>query len=187
MSEPTPTTIPNPPALPFGKHKDQPLGTVPTSYLVWLLTGAVKLSSGLRAAVAAELRGRGVTAPAPTPPAGPTCRTCPGAEVHCYWGECSNGRKFIRGECSRCGRGVGHMPLCPPFTDRADFEASPVPLLAVLTRAEELGVELRSDGQTVEFATGEDWRRADPELRATLRQCRHTLAKMMGKRPGGRR
>jgi uncharacterized protein (DUF3820 family) len=37
--------------LPFGRHKGQPLDTVPSDYLDWLLRSC-KLSSGLRAATA---------------------------------------------------------------------------------------------------------------------------------------
>jgi hypothetical protein len=55
-------TAPTP--LPFGKHKGRPLAEVPASYLSWLLA-EVKLSSGLRCAVAAELTRRGPYSPPP--------------------------------------------------------------------------------------------------------------------------
>jgi hypothetical protein len=46
--------------LPFGKHKGRPLGDVPGDYLRWMLREC-KLSSGLRAAVGAELATRAPT------------------------------------------------------------------------------------------------------------------------------
>jgi hypothetical protein len=45
--------------LPFGRHRGEPLSSVPTDYLAWLAR-TVPLSSGLRGAVAAELQRRGV-------------------------------------------------------------------------------------------------------------------------------
>lgn len=173
---------PDPPGiiLPFGRHKGRPPAEVPTSYLNWLIR-TVKLSSGLRAAVAAELQSRGSSvppAPAPAPPR--DCRTCPGAEILCLWGEARNGRRFIWGECSRCRRSVGHLPLVPPYTTRADAAASKAPVIEALTRAEDLGVELESDGSSVRFV-GDGWEQAGPDLRATVRQCNNQLARLLGR------
>jgi hypothetical protein len=58
--------------MPFGRHKGTPLADVPESYLGWPLPGC-KLSSGLRAAVAAELERRGVRPPAAAVKAEPDC------------------------------------------------------------------------------------------------------------------
>lgn len=44
--------------MPFGKHQDQPLNAIPTSYLRWLLT--IDLSEWLEDAVRDELELRGI-------------------------------------------------------------------------------------------------------------------------------
>jgi hypothetical protein len=49
------------PTLPFGRHRGEPLDTVPSGYLRWLLQECRSLSSGLRSAVAGELQARGVS------------------------------------------------------------------------------------------------------------------------------
>ena len=67
--------------LPFGQHRGQPQCMVPTDYLTWLLA-TVKLSSGLRAAVTAEVEARGETAPPPpAPKLPPVCCRCGGVEM----------------------------------------------------------------------------------------------------------
>ena len=65
-------------SLPFGRHRGKLLPDVPSDYLAWLLR-AVKLSRGLRDAVAAELVGRGVAAP--PPPALPAPGGVPAAQA----------------------------------------------------------------------------------------------------------
>jgi hypothetical protein len=55
MPSPTPSDLPA--SLPFGRHKGEPLGQVPSHYLAWFLREC-KPSTGLRAAVAAELTRR---------------------------------------------------------------------------------------------------------------------------------
>jgi hypothetical protein len=49
--------------LPFGKHKGQPLSSVPGSYLWWLLEDCDSLSDDLRVVIEVELRSR--LSPAP--------------------------------------------------------------------------------------------------------------------------
>jgi hypothetical protein len=116
-------TTPEPVTLPFGKHRGEPLGNVPASYLVWL-TQECKLGSGLFNAVAGELASRGLTPPAQPPPR-PVfpCRRCPGAGYRCSWFEDSLGRRRIKAECTRCHATVDHPPSVPPYSTEAD--ASP--------------------------------------------------------------
>src|SRR5262245_9367476 len=98
--------------LPFGKHRGQPPRDVPADYLGWLLRNC-KLSSGLRNAIADELAGRGVAAPAipaPTPKPPPHCRRCGGRELLVTWHEIRGGRRTIRGDCCACGRLVAFLP-----------------------------------------------------------------------------
>jgi hypothetical protein len=111
--------------LPFGRHQNKPLAEVPGDYLAWALS-AVKLSSGLRQALADELRSRGLTPP-PQPPPRPVlpCRDCgAGAPVSFAWAEDKLGRRFIRASCARCKRTVDHPPTVPPYSDMADAAAS---------------------------------------------------------------
>jgi hypothetical protein len=168
-------------AIPFGAHKGRPLSDVPGSYLTWLAR-TCKLSTGLRAAVGAELARRGVAAPPPpAPKPEPVC--CPGAGLNYEWAEDRLGRRQVRRTCRRCNRPLGYAPRVPPFTDWADRAAGAAPILEVLIRCEEMGLRLRNDGAAVDFATPADWHRAPPELRRRLHECRHPLAAML---PRGR-
>jgi hypothetical protein len=170
--------------IPFGKHKDQPLPDVPSSYLSWLL-GAVKLSSGLRAAVAGELERRGMV-PRPAPPPAPPspCPRCGWWKMRHAWMENSRGQRMLRRECGRCRSFCGFAPQVEPFITEANAAASPTAILDVLTRLDDLGVQLGSDGASVWF-TGEGARRVTPDLEAVVRQCNHRLAKLLGRtRPG---
>jgi hypothetical protein len=169
--------------LPFGRHKGQAVGEVPSGYLEWLLR-EVKLSSGLRAAVAAELQARGVAVPdvpAPPPFTVRACWVCGDVGFACGWLEDSLGRRRVRAECVRCGRCLGHPPSVPPFSTMADAAASPTAVPDVLTRLEALGIELVSDGRSVNYK-GTDYHRVPLDLRALVRQCSHQLARMMGNR-----
>ncbi len=74
---------------------------------------------------------------------------------------------------------MGFAPQVEPFTSEADAAASDTPVLDVLTRLEELGVDLLSDGDTVWFAPG-DWRRVPDDVLAAARQCKHSLARLLG-------
>jgi hypothetical protein len=166
--------------LPFGKHRGKPPSAVPSDYLSWLLR-TVKLSTGLRAAVRGELVSRGVALPPePPPPPEPSCQRCGKVPLVYGWAQDRNGNRRIRRECSRCGAWLGVAPLVPEYIARADANASPAPVLDVLTRCEELGISLQSDGSRVDFA-GDGWRKATPELRRTVKQCSHLLAGLLGK------
>ena len=48
---------------PFGKHKGQRLGDIPTSYLVWALANVRRLDPGLRKAIEQELDERNPAEP----------------------------------------------------------------------------------------------------------------------------
>jgi hypothetical protein len=169
---------PPPPSLPFGRHKNLPLAQVPADYLRRLLSTA-KLSSGLRAACSAELAGRGVPVPPPPPPAPPRpCRGCGALAFAHTWQEDRAGGKRIRRSCRRCGRYCCFAPLVEPYTSEANASASPTPILDVLTRLEDLGVELVSDGRRAEVPWPQAQRLPD-DLRETIRGCQHTLARMI--------
>jgi hypothetical protein len=91
-------------SLPFGVYRQVPLPEVPSSYLAWALE-VPKLSSGLRAALSAELQSRGLTPPpAPPTPAPPRCQRCPGAGYVLSRAVDAIGRPHVRATCQRCGR-----------------------------------------------------------------------------------
>jgi hypothetical protein len=164
--------------MPFGKHRGQPLDTVPTSYLQWLLTDA-KLSSGLRAADDDELARRGIDAPpAPPPRALRHCRAHPDAEPVCGWLEDTLGRRRIRANCPVCNRPTDYPPVRPPYSTEADANASPTAVLDVLLKCEELGIELHSNGRSVSVS---DYHAVTSDLHVLIRQCRHQLARMIGR------
>jgi len=166
-------------ALPFGRHKDKPLAEVPGSYLEWALR-EVKLSSGLRAAVAEQLARRGYSVPPPPPPRPlRPCRNHPQAPLACRWFEDAQGRRRIRADCTLCHSYADYPPCVPPYSAEADRNASPAPVLDVLIRLEHLGVELESDGRTCKVPY-RDWRRVPAEVHALIRQANHQLARMLG-------
>ena len=170
--------------LPIGKHKDQPLVEVPSSYLQWLL-GNCKLSSGLRAAVAAELTRRGVAVPPPPPlPPESACPRCGPAALGYHWYQDRLNRRQIRRTCGRCGLPLGFAPQVVPYVGLADAAASAAPVLDVLLWCQELDIALKSDGLVADFATREDYLRAEPALRLKVAECRASLGRMLGKRPG---
>jgi hypothetical protein len=126
------------PCLWFGRHKGKPLSEVDTGYLKWTLA-TVKLSSGTRAAVEAELSARGVACP-PAPPRprpcwmGP-CHRCGCAVVQYRWLEQRDGRRQVSARCSRCGASLGIAPRTPPYTTETDVAASPTAVLDALVIA----------------------------------------------------
>jgi hypothetical protein len=171
---------PSPPTLPFGRYRGVALGDVPTSYLAWALAN-LKLSSGLRAALADELTSRGVTPPpAPPPRPLPSCPGCPLGTALAHWQEDRLGRRRIKVSCWRCGRGLGFLPEVEPYIGQADANTTPTAVLDVLIELDRLGVGLISDGRAVDFG-GDGWQRVPPELRRTVDQVRHQLAKLIGK------
>jgi hypothetical protein len=171
--------------LPFGKHQGQPLPEIPPGYLQWLLREC-KLSSGLRSAVADELVRRGLPAPPPPPTPEPACHWCGfDGEMNYGWMQDRLGRRQIRRTCGSCDRRLGFAPQEPPYTNMADAAASPTAVLDVLTRCEELRIGLRSDGKVADFATREDYLRAEPDLRNLVAQCRADLGRMLVKSDRG--
>jgi hypothetical protein len=169
--------------LPFGKYAGRRVAAVPSDYLRRLLSTA-KLSSGLRAACSAELAGRGVPVPPPPPPAPPRpCQRCGASDFRHAWQQDCAGNRRVRRTCRRCGGFVCFAPLVAPYTAEADANASPTPILDTLTRLEDLGVELVSDGRRAEVPWPEAQRLPD-DLRETLRGCQHTLARMIGNNQG---
>jgi hypothetical protein len=161
--------------LPFGKHKGVPLCQVPTSYLQWL-AGTVRLSSGLSAAVRAELEWRNVPAPAPRPAgrsraaARRTRRDTRRSRAH--WLCQRDGRKAIRGECAVCGRWVGTLPDTPENRALADAGTDRTALLTLLMSCEDLGITVRRvNGNLVFDPPG----KMTPVLWRLERQCRGTL------------
>ena len=174
---------PPPPSLPFGRHRNVPLPQVPASYLHWALREC-RLSSGLRGAVAAELSSRGVPVPPPPPPAPlRPCQRCGASDFRHAWQQDRAGNRRVRRTCRRCGGFVCFAPLVAPYTAEADANASPTPILDTLTRLEDLGVEVVSDGRRAEVPWPEAQRLPD-DLRETLRGCQHTLARMIGNNQG---
>jgi hypothetical protein len=162
--------------LPFGRHKGRTVDRIDSGYLSWLLT--IRLSSGLRSAVVETLRSRGVAVPEPPPHVPPSCSRCRGrTEISYSWFQDALGRSRIKRRC-RCGEDLGFAPHLPEFVARADAAASPTAALDALVLAEELGVELVSDGAAVRVASG--WRNVTPELRRRVGECRHQLGRLLG-------
>jgi hypothetical protein len=105
--------------LPFGKHRGVALARVPTGYLRWVIT-EVRLSSGLRQAVEAALRSRGVEVAGPSAWAPPHCRRCGDAGATYQWLEDRLGRPHVRASCAGCGSYLALAPCREPFTTLAD-------------------------------------------------------------------
>jgi hypothetical protein len=122
---PAPGKVGAGPTLPFGRHKHQPLPSIPGDYLRWLMREH-KLSSGLRAAVAGELVRRGLTPPEPPePPPLPPCRHCGHRAVRLSWQEDVRGHRRIRVVCWRCHRFIMFAPHVEPYISEADRAGSP--------------------------------------------------------------
>lgn len=171
----------------FGIYKGRPLAEVDSGYLAWALrTDKVKLSSGVRAAVVAELERRGVASPPPPPPPPPpTCHQCGGVDILYGWMQLVTGVRRIKRLCRSCGRSLGFAPEVEPYLSYASASATPAPLLDVLVQAEELGIDLVSDGLAVHIRRG--WDRAPLAFRQRLNECRRDLARMLGKTTVGAR
>jgi hypothetical protein len=156
--------------MPFGRYKGDPVWSVPSDYLGWMLR-TCKLSTGLRQAVRAELHARGELPPglAAEPAARPPrCGRCGGADLDVYWQELGGaGGRSIRAECRACRRFVAFLPMTPENTARADLASSPTGLLDVLTAAEAEGVEIVSRGHWLALIPPG---RASAELERLVRQ-----------------
>jgi hypothetical protein len=141
-----------------------------------------KLSSGLRVAVRTELLSRPAgprdLPPEPASPP-PKCDRCHSRDIALSWQQLANGAKRIRAECRHCHGFIKFMPETPENVAAADAAASPTALLDVLTRLEEAGVNLDSDGRRV-WVRWEDGQRLPSDLRTLIHQCSHSLAKLLG-------
>lgn len=162
-------------AIPFGKHKGQPLAAVPTSYLTWLVHSA-KLSTGLAAAVREELERRGLTPPTPVPGRPHFCRNHPEAPVRAYWFTQRDGRRTIRGECSVCGQWVGTLPQTPEYVALADAGSDRAALLTFLMRLEEEGITATREGGRITYSPSG---RMTRELWRMEKQCKQLLLSML--------
>jgi hypothetical protein len=167
--------------IPFGRWKNRPLHEIDTDYLRWA-NREVKLSSGLAAAVAEELRRRGVTPfPPPPPKAPPRCPDCKSEAPPYYsWQQRRDGERVIRAECGGCRRFLAFMPLVEPYLELATMAASPTAALDALITADALGVRLKSDGESVHVHPA-DRGKTPVWLQNLLRQANHTLGSMIGR------
>jgi hypothetical protein len=93
--------------MPIGQYRGEPVKAVPTRYLAWLVTQA---RGGLRRALAAELRRRGVEIPTPEPAPEPVCGGCGGARMNYRWYRDTVGRQHVKRFCAGCGRSLGFAP-----------------------------------------------------------------------------
>jgi hypothetical protein len=83
-------------------------------------------------------------------------------------------------ECGGCARFLKFAPQVEPFVSLADQAASETAVLDALCLCDDLKIDLRSDGRTVDFASAKDRQRAPRRLRDLVRQCSHTLAVLIG-------
>jgi hypothetical protein len=89
------------------------------------------------------------------------------------------GRRIIRAECSVCRQLLDHPLVVEPYVSMANTTKNPTAALDVLIQLQEMGIELCSDGRAV-WVPGEHYRLVSADLRATIRQCCHELARMIG-------
>jgi hypothetical protein len=162
-------------SLPYGRHKNEPLTKVSTTYLLWAVS-ELKLSVGLSAAIRTELRSRGVTVSEPPPPPRKCSRCDYAGEPKATWLHQRDGRRAIRGECARCGTWLGALPLTPENRWLADQSTDPSALLTLLIRLEESGIDIRLDGDRVVF---DPLHKVTAELQHLERQCRGQLVAML--------
>jgi hypothetical protein len=163
--------------LPFGKHRGASPRDVPSDYLGRLLREC-KLSSGLRAAVADELRRRGHDVPVQPPAPPPRCRRCGGLNMALYWQELAGqGTRTIRADCRRCGRFVTFVPQTEANVARADAVNKPAAMLDALTLADAEGVELVNVARRHLRICPHG--KASAELERLVRQSKHLLLAML--------
>ena len=163
--------------LPFGRHKDLPLSDVPSDYLDWLMRSC-KLSSGLRLAIGNELRRRNLT----------RLRSHrQGADLSMRIGQVPRGldRGPTRPEAHPSDLLLWPLSLLLAVGRTVAFvrneNLSPTAILDVLTRLEDLGIDLQCDGRKA-WVSAEDYRKVPADLHVVIRQCSNTLARMIGKR-----
>jgi hypothetical protein len=86
-----------------------------TDYLIWYLS-TIKVSSGVRQAIADELHRRGVEVPDAPPPRQPSCSRCgPDASVNYQWFLDALDREHIKARCGGCDAWLGFVPKTEPF------------------------------------------------------------------------
>jgi hypothetical protein len=76
--------------------------------LRWLVS---EVKGGLRDAVEAELRHRGIPTPPRQPYQPPRCREHPSAELRAEWYTDTIGRQHIKGRCVACNHFLGFLPV----------------------------------------------------------------------------
>jgi hypothetical protein len=168
--------------LPFGQYRGSPPRAAPTGYLRWLLR-TCRLSSGLRAAIRAELESRpggtvGLPPEAELKRAPLSCRFCGLQRFLVTWHEHAGGQqRVLRADCAVCGRFVAFLPLTPENVAEADAAKSPTGLLDVLIRAEDEGVRLVCGDGRVQFDPAG---RASKQLLVLVRQHQHQLLRHLG-------
>jgi hypothetical protein len=134
----------------------------------------------LRAAVAGELGKRGIVVPKPPPPAPiPPCERCGGSSPFVFWLQDSRGQRRISSRCRLCRKHLKFPPIIEPFISMANANSSDTLILDVLTRLEDTGIQLHSDGLRA-WVDWEDSKRVSQELLAIVSQCSHQLARMLG-------
>lgn len=115
-----PTTTDPPFTMPWGMHRGRPPAEIDSGYLTWFL-GACQVSPGVRAAISAELRSRGVDPPpVPEPQPVPPCRKHPTAPIRFTWTQDSLGRRHIKASCSSCQRFLRFAPQTEQYVTLAD-------------------------------------------------------------------
>jgi hypothetical protein len=167
--------------IPFGKHAGKSPADVPADYLVWMLRNC-KLSTGLRAAIRADLIRRSVDSsklpPEQEPAPPPRCRRCGGMEMRLYWQELAGkGARTIRADCKRCGRFTTFVPQTAANVAQADAADRPAAMLDALTLADAEGVELVNvAGRHLRICPHG---KASAELERLVRESNHLLLAML--------
>jgi hypothetical protein len=159
----------------FGKHRGQPLSSIPSSYLLWALS-EVKLTPGIERKVRSELASRPDAPPLPPakPAAEPSCSKCGRFDLQLYWYQQRDGRKQIKAICPTHGLLAAALPHTPANVQRADAAQPQAGLLDALVLADELGVELVVVGGAIDI---QPWQRATVELRRLVKQSQHQLVR----------
>lgn len=174
-----------PTVIPFGKHRNEPLTAVPTSYLRWFVE-TVANRPRLVEAARAELVRRGVLqAPAPQPPAPAApperCSRCQGTDTIVYWRVIRTGEKRIGCDCRACGASIRLLPHTEENMRKAAEGTEPGGLLRLLIELEDRNIRVRRNGDSLEYAPIP----LPPSLRRLERQCMGLLVSMLSSHPEG--